>query len=216
VIKYVVFDFDGTIVDSKELGFHLLNDLSDKYRFNKISRSELDSLTKLPIKDRLKILNIPFYKVPSMVLDLKKNYKTIIQTIKPFDGIKEVVVSLKEQGIQSIIISSNTVQNITEFLIANDLNIFDNIYSQKNIFGKHRSIQGLLRYLNIKNKDIIYIGDELRDIVACKRVNVQIISVTWGIDSFELLQKACPDYIVHQPIEILEVIKSRKIKKMEV
>ncbi|MDB5054455.1 MAG: hypothetical protein JWM44_2505, partial [Bacilli bacterium] len=45
MIKYAIFDFDGTIVDSKELAFHLLNDLSDKYRFNKISRSELEVLT---------------------------------------------------------------------------------------------------------------------------------------------------------------------------
>src|SRR4051794_34056290 len=115
MIKYAIFDFDGTIVDSKELAFHLLNDLSDKYRFKKISRSELDTLTKLPIKDRLKILRIPFYKVPLLLLELKKNYKTIISSIKPFEGIKEVVVTLKEQGIHTIIISSNTVQNITQF-----------------------------------------------------------------------------------------------------
>ncbi|MDB5054507.1 MAG: haloacid dehalogenase superfamily enzyme subfamily, partial [Bacilli bacterium] len=201
-----IFDFDGTIVDSKELAFHLLNDLSDKYRFNKISRSELEVLTKLPIKDRLKILNIPFYKVPSMVIDLKKGYKTIIQSIKPFEGIRDVVVSLKQQGIQTIIISSNTVQNIKEFLVANDLDLFETIHSQKNIFGKHRSIQALLQNLNVNKEDVIYIGDELRDIVACKRVNIKIISVTWGIDSFELLQAAAPDFIAHKPLELLKIM----------
>ncbi len=31
MIKYVIFDFDGTIADSKEQGFRLLNELASKY-----------------------------------------------------------------------------------------------------------------------------------------------------------------------------------------
>jgi phosphoglycolate phosphatase len=208
MIKYVIFDFDGTVADSKELAFGLLNELSDKYGFRKITRKEADVLLLLSMKDRLKSLHVSLVQLPFMVLELKKNYAKILPLIKPFSGIKEVLLSLKRQNIRTVMISSNSVENIKKFLIKHNMNSFETIHSQSNIFGKHRSIKALLNQLKIGLHEVIYIGDEHRDIEACKKANIKIISVKWGLDPVALLKKASPDYIIDAPADILKVIAS--------
>ncbi|QGQ98536.1 HAD family hydrolase [Paenibacillus psychroresistens] len=208
LIKYVIFDFDGTVADSKELAFDLLNELSDKYGFRKITRTEANALMLLSMKERLKSLHVPLVQLPFMVMELKKNYAKILPFIKPFKGIKEVLLSLKRQNIKTVVISSNSVENIKKFLVKHEMNSFETIHSQSNIFGKHRSIKALLSQQKIGLQEVIYIGDEHRDIEACKKAKIKIISVKWGLDPVALLRKANPDYMIDAPADILKVIAS--------
>jgi phosphoglycolate phosphatase len=182
--------------------------MSDKYGFRKITRKEANKLILLSLKDRLKFLRISIVQLPFMVLELKNKYASILPLIQPFTGIKEVLISLKQQNIRSVIISSNSVENIKQFLVKHDLDLFEAIHSQSNIFGKHRSIKALLHQLKIGSQEVIYIGDEHRDIEACKKANIKIIAVKWGVDPVALLKMANPDYIVDNPADIIKVIAS--------
>jgi phosphoglycolate phosphatase len=58
----------------------------------------------------------------------------------------------------------------------------------------------------MQKNDVVYIGDEYRDILACKKSKIKIISVTWGFDSRDLLVSGNPDFIVDSPVELLNVI----------
>ncbi|MNF15821.1 Pyrophosphatase PpaX [compost metagenome] len=49
-------------------------------------------------------------------------------------------------------------------------------------------------------------GDELRDVQACKRIGVKVAAVTWGYDSVKLLTEAEPDYLCEAPVDILGLI----------
>jgi phosphoglycolate phosphatase len=182
--------------------------MSDKYGFRKITSKEANKLTLLSMKERLKFLRISIVQLPFMVLELKNKYASILPFIQPFNGIREMLLSLKQRNIRSVIISSNSVENIKHFLVKHDLDLFEAIHSQSNIFGKHRSINALLRQLKISSREVIYIGDEHRDIEACKKANIKIIAVKWGVDPVALLKKAKPDYIVDTPEDIIKVIAS--------
>ena len=54
--------------------------------------------------------------------------------------------------------------------------------------------------------EIIYIGDELRDIEACRAVNVPIISVSWGFNSTEILEKNNPGMVAANTEEVYNFI----------
>jgi len=98
---------------------------------------------------------------------------------------------------------------VTEFLKANDLdNLFDFIYSGVTIFGKTTIINNVLKQQQIKLQEVIYVGDETRDIEASKKANIKVIAVTWGFNSPEVLARQNPDFLVHQPSELLEIINS--------
>ncbi|SFG97875.1 haloacid dehalogenase superfamily, subfamily IA, variant 1 with third motif having Dx(3-4)D or Dx(3-4)E [Desulfotomaculum arcticum] len=126
-----------------------------------------------------------------------------------YEGLKTVLGELKKAGLKISIVSSNSIENINEFLKNSEINVFDNVYSSGSFFNKDRAIAHLMRKYNLNSREVIYIGDEIRDIIACKKSSVRIIAVSWGYDSKELLEKANPDYLVDSPAQIIELIKAK-------
>ncbi|MGE5381738.1 MAG: HAD-IA family hydrolase [Methylocystaceae bacterium] len=210
MIKHIVFDFDGTIADDKELGLLIINELADRHNYTRFTAEEFNNLNEYPLQERLKLTGVPFYRIPKLSLECLNIFRHLIHSVKTFDGIQELLADLRLEGFTLSIISSNALENIRIFLQKNNLQYFDHVASVKNLFGKHVSIKKYLKQYRLHADEIVYIGDELRDIEACKRLGVKVIAVTWGFDSLALIKRGKPDYIVSQPSEILDIVKTLK------
>ncbi len=210
MIKHIIFDLDGTLVDSLPTFIKLGNEMAEKYGFQPVSQEGIKELLKLPMRRRLKELKIPVFRLPKLGVELLNNYHSYAEEVNPVEGIEEVLEKLHKDGCVLSIVSSNSVQNIKAFLEFNNLNMFDNIESSKGLFAKHVTIGRLISKLNIEKSEVIYVGDEQRDIEACQKIGIKVISVLWGFDSLELLQKAKPDYIVSRPDEIVDIVAAIK------
>jgi phosphoglycolate phosphatase len=211
--KHIVFDFDGTIVNSMGQAVQLYNEIAGKYNLRVLKEEDLIMFSKLTIPQRIKMFEVPLYMIPKIAIEFKRNYQRIVSTLQEIVGMKEIIRILKEKGYSLIIISSNSVSNIQQFLNNNDLNVFDHIFSAKGLFGKQSTISSVSKKLKINKEDMIYIGDELRDIVSCKKAEVEIIAVTWGFDSYELLSDGKPDYIANTPDDILSIMQEITAQK---
>lgn len=209
MVNHVIFDFDGTIVDSLNLAVEIYNDLAEKYRFVKISEEDFKYLGNISIAERSKFLQVPFYRLPIFTREFMHNYRKSIDSLQTFAGMNELILELKQKGFKLSIISSNSAENVGEFLRKNKMDIFDVVNCISNIFGKDKAIRRFINKYNLNRAELIYIGDENRDIEACKLNNIKIIAVSWGIDSVELLEGAKPDYIVDSPAEILQLLTNR-------
>jgi len=209
MIKHVIFDFDGTIVDSISLSIELFNELADKYKFNKIVYNQLDYLRSLSFIERCRAVKVPLYKIPMLGIEITRNYRKIIGELRIFEGVYEVIHWLKEQGLELSIISSNSNENVKAFLKENNIDVFDGIYCSRNLFGKEKIINRFIKKHNLEKDEVIYIGDEYRDIMACKINDVKVIAVSWGYDPPDMLIKAGPDFIVDSPPEIIQFLSSR-------
>jgi len=60
--------------------------------------------------------------------------------------------------------------------------------------------------LKLYTEDVIYIGDEVRDIEAARAAGIKIASVTWGYNLESILTENKPDYIVTQPRDLLNLM----------
>jgi haloacid dehalogenase superfamily, subfamily IA, variant 1 with third motif having Dx(3-4)D or Dx(3-4)E len=204
VIRYVIFDFDGTLVDSKEVSIIIYNQLAQKYNMKKIENKE--NLLKLPLLERFKALDVPLIKLPFLVSDITKRYKSLLLNITMFSGIRELLIELNGRGYQLAIISSNSESNIRDYFQQNQLDVIGTIKSSTNIFGKDKVIKKFLTTHRISLPEVIYIGDEIRDVEACKKIGIKIICVEWGYDPIEMLKHKQPDYIVGSPQDILSIL----------
>ncbi|OUL20368.1 HAD-IA family hydrolase [Nostoc sp. 106C] len=205
--KVIIFDFDGTIADTVHALVSIANRLALEFDYVQITPQELALLRNLTSREIIKYSGISVLKIPFLLKKVKSELKNKIHEFKPIPGMKEALIELKAHGYKLGIITSNSKDNVTEFLKINDLgSLFDFIYSGVTIFGKTTIINNVLRQKQLKPQEVIYVGDETRDIEASKKANIKVIAVTWGFNSPEVLAKQKPDFLIHHPSELLRIL----------
>ncbi len=118
---------------------------------------------------------------------------------------------LQESGYKLAIISSNRKKNIQEYLHVHNIKFFKTIFCDKgrSLFVKHKTIKKFLKTHRIPVSQMVYIGDEGRDVSACKRIRVPVIGVAWGWDSHKRLSiVANEDEIIDTPDKLFPKVVS--------
>ncbi|MPM14915.1 hypothetical protein SDC9_61279 [bioreactor metagenome] len=115
LIKHILFDFDGTPVGSLELALQILNGMAVKYHYQKVTMEDMQKLKYMPLTQRFKQIGFPLHKIPAMTMECAAMYKQEISSLEPIEGIRDVIF---EYSLS--ILSSNSVDNITEFLRRNN------------------------------------------------------------------------------------------------
>src|SRR5688572_4236065 len=98
MIRYLLFDFDGTLADSKNVAISVINQLAGKYNFRQIVPEELEALRSQPIRKRCRTLGLPLYKLPFMAGALLQAYNQQAGQVALFEGIGEMLLQLKNSG----------------------------------------------------------------------------------------------------------------------
>lgn len=131
-------------------------------------------------------------------------YGESISKIRPYDGVLQMLQTLNGcHSHQLVILSSNSVENIKAFLKMNTIEIDCNVLTAKGLFGKHRAIKDYIAKQKCETSDILYIGDEIRDILACNKAGVDIAFVKWGVDSNEDIESFKVKYLAETPSDLL-------------
>jgi phosphoglycolate phosphatase-like HAD superfamily hydrolase len=208
--KVIIFDFDGTLADTIDILLSITNRLSAEFGFKSATKEELAQLSNLTSWQILQYSGISIFKFPLLIRKLKAELHSEIPKIKLFWGIKEVVWELKNLGFQLGIITSNSRDNVLEALEINGLqDTFTFIYSGST-FGKHKVINRWLKREHINPEEVVYVGDEIRDIDAARKTGIKIIAVSWGFNSQEALAAHHPDYLIERPQELIEIMSQMR------
>ncbi len=201
----LIFDFDGTIADTHLYLVELSNRLSKEFNYNIVYPEELELLKDKTSQEIIRYLKVPLLKIPSIIAKGKKELNKGISSIQPIKGLKEILLRLKSKGIKMGILSSNSKDNILIFLKNHGLDIFDFICATSKVWSKDSSLRRLMDLNGFHKNQILYIGDEIRDIAAAKKLGIKIAAVGWGYNSPKALKKNQPDYYVQNPQELLDL-----------
>lgn len=203
----VLFDFDGTIADSERTLIDALNVLAPEFGFEPIASQELPSLRDKSARELIvSRLHIPLWKVWKIArLERKgrKEFEKRAENVVVFPGIAELISKLRGNLIVGIV-SSNSKKAIETILRQADITV-DFIHSGSRVFGKTRAIQSALKKHGIEPSHVIYIGDELRDIEACRKIGIRMIAVLWGLNDAAALSKTGVE-VATDPHTLLEKI----------
>jgi len=198
---HVIFDFDGTLADTFNLGASLLNSYAEKFGYNKI---DFANSRHLSAKELIKLSGVKFWKIPHLIRFFRKKSAEKASEINIFPEIEDLLKKLKEKNFQLGILTTNSASTVNTFLTKYNIeNYFSFIKTEVALFGKKRALKRIKRKLNTP---IVYVGDECRDIQACNACSIKIISVSWGYNSFEVLTENNKGNVAKKPLEILNFL----------
>nr|WP_300094297.1 HAD-IA family hydrolase [Sedimentibacter sp.] len=203
--KYVFFDFDGTLADTEEVNFVIYQKLAEKYNLRNITIDELGHIKKMSAKELMAYVELKKRYLPFMLKRGKNLLKQDMKNIKPCKpDILSTIAELKKMGIKAAIITTNSKTNVEMFLEKNNAFIFDFIASAS-MFGKESKMRRIMKKEKLRNDEVLYVGDEIRDINAAKNAGIDIASVGWGYNTVESLKKNNPEYLVMEPSELIGI-----------
>jgi len=189
----VVFDFDGTLCDSFKFVLEGLELVAQRNGLAPLTESEKEELKGMTSTELMKRFNIRWYHMPGLVKEMREQISLRISEMKAFEGVGPMLSTLKEKGASIGILTTNSAENAQNFLALHGLDShFDFIYGGGSMFGKSKHLSKILRKtdLNPKTDTALYVGDETRDIVAALESGFNPVSVSWGFNSVENLEKA--------------------------
>ncbi len=204
----IIFDFDGTIANTVTPGLVYANEILMEMGRNPITHEDFQLLRNKSTRDVLKYFKLSLLEIPSLALRLRKRVRQNIAEMKPYPAMPFVLDELKKRGYDLEILTSNAKDLVLQFLNNNNLTQFNTITSERDLFGKHISLGKLMKRYKLNPEDCIYLGDEVRDVEACKKAHIPIISVTWGLQAEEILKIAGCTYVAEKPEDILEILPS--------
>ena len=205
--ELVIFDFDGTLADTKEIAYTVYTEMARKHDIELVSKVELERIMTLPILERLKYFNVPLRKIPRLAKEAIRRIENHIEYAPIYPKVKETLEYLRDANFLLYVISSNSKKNINHFLESYNLTVFEKVIGKASLFGKAKVIDKLIKSKKIAKDQAIYVGDEVRDIEASKQAGVDVIAVSWGYDSYEALKDANPTFLVKEISEIKEIIQ---------
>lgn len=186
-----------------------MNGLSDEFGFRKIKENDVEYLRGKRPREILKYLGISIFKLPFVIRKTRQEINSHIALLSPSVDILPILKLLKENGCHLGIVTTNIEENVRKFLHANNLDLFDFFYTAKKVFGKDRTISKIIKKMNIEKSTVYFVGDEVRDIEAGKKVGIKTIAVSWGYNTRDALGKEHPDYLVDSPAELEKIILSK-------
>lgn len=206
--KHVIFDIDGTMLDSAYADLTALQRVLFELKNRNYQINDLHFALGIPGEVALKQLEIDDVL---MANQLWNNYMTELSyTMKLFDGIKDLLIELKNRDISlGIITSKNRKEFHKDFTPHGIGAYFDSVITVEDSIAPKPSAEPMLAYLNktgIKPQEALYIGDTVYDKECAAHAGVDFGVAMWGCHSVEQIHAT---YYFESPKEVLNVLLNK-------
>lgn len=216
--KLIIFDLDGTLLNTLSDMKNSMNHLFDYLNAPHITE---DDMLLAMNKGRRYLIETNLNK--SLTDEESERYQQIYHNhyfihknilTKPYDGINELLDKLKNDNYL-LAICSNKLDNQTQGLVSEIFpNTFDYVIGSSKKYKRkphNDMIDHIIKELNVKKTNIIYIGDTAADIIAAKSANIFNIAVLYGFGNKANILKENPNKTVNNANELYTVINERFI-----
>lgn len=202
--KLVLFDSDGTLVDSLPWFRTAYQTFAVRHGLPPVTDADHEHLRRLTTGQMLRHLRVPLLKMPALMTAMRTLMAEHIHEFALFPGIAAALARLAAHGVTLGVVSSNSRQNIRAILGPKNAALMSHYACGASLLGKPSKLRTVLKAARITAQETIYIGDEVRDAEAARQVGMAYGAVTWGYHRIETLRTQNPAEVFLQPAEIGE------------
>ncbi|MDW8002230.1 MAG: HAD family hydrolase [Deltaproteobacteria bacterium] len=210
-IRAVIFDLDGTLIDTLNTYTLALNMALNRYGIEPIERSKLAHFLNMaiPLREILERIS-PIFLDPKRneecIKIIHENYSSLEkETVRLLPGVREVLRELKKRKIKIGIVTGRTSKGERKWVELRRLKVdrFVDSFITASESPRKPNAQGLMECierLGVRPEEVVFVGDSVADMMAGKKANLKTFGVLTGVASEE-------DLITEKPTGILKNLK---------
>ena len=198
--KIIMFDFDGVIVNTLEMGLTINREYFGNVEYSEIQDWAEGNVYSKKLRDEVGNGSEVYYF---------EQYSKRVTELVPIDGIEDILKELIKQGFKIIIVSSADEKAIENYLKTHNLNEYiTKIMARKTHPSKVEKFKMVFEEFKIKPSETLLITDSVGDVKEAHEVNMKAIGVLWGLHERERLERNGVDFIAESPKDILIGVKN--------
>lgn len=211
--RTVIFDLDGTLLNTIDDLANSLNHTLDKFGFPTRTRYEVQSFVGNGLRKLLEraipngLQNPQFEEV---FVQFKTHYTSHCKEITvPYPGVMEVLNTLYEKQIPMAIVSNKNDAAVKELALDFFNGLIPVAIGEREGISKKPAPDTVLTALSELGADAstaVYVGDSDVDIQTAANSGMDCISVSWGFRGREFLEKEGASVIIDTPSELLKFL----------
>lgn len=207
--KNLIFDFDGTIVDSKECSIVATQKSFKERGLEEPTVNLIEYYMGIPIEKSFSLMSsvdLDDHQLEALIKTFRQNYKEVESSyLKLYKHMTEQLQSLSKDKQLFVVSSKKTDVLIRNLEILDIDHLFTEVIGSDKVNHYKPSPDGINYILNkyqLENEETIYIGDAIFDMQMANSAKVASFAVTWGTHSIEELKSENPTYIIHEVTEL--------------
>lgn len=205
----VLFDIDGTILDSHDFVFGAVRFALSKYGYPDPEAKFLKKAQGRPLSKFYEIL-LPLEQSGKFVEAHKEFQKANFHLVKSFPNVERTLQELRKSGFVMGAVSNRLRESLLISLqLAELLQYFDVVLGADDVVNPKPHQDHLLFALNklqVTPQNSYMVGDTDHDILAGKNAGIKTVGVTYGWLGRKIA-KYNPDYVINDIEELLQIIK---------
>lgn len=220
--QYILFDFDGTIVNSNKAVIYALDQAALSHRGTPFKPDELEAVLGKTLEEQMRFISedqfqdlMPIYR--AAYKNVRDTYTTI------FDGCKEMLLELKRLGCQIGVVSnkgSNGIGHGLELfglteLVDVSISFNDVVHAKPHQEGVYKAlkIMGVLESeINQTMRKVLFVGDSGHDLETAQNAGCDSVLVAWTLLDKDKLMLKNPSYIINTPMDLIDIVIESEIK----
>lgn len=211
----VVFDLDGTLMDTLEDLANAVNEILRRNGYPVRTIEEVRRIVGNGLRQTL-TLCLPEGSETAVVDRLLPEFAAYYQShcqirTKPYDGIEDTLRELCARGYKLAIVSNKrdeAVKTLNKECFQAYVKVAIGENEDAGIKKKPApdTVYQALKELGSTKEQAVYVGDSEVDKKTADNAGLPCISVDWGFRDREELEKLKPAYLISRPEELLEIL----------
>lgn len=216
-LRLVVWDFDGTIADSREAIRLSASAALDALATRGDLDSALDTIG-LPLGElfRTAVAGADEELVTALIAAYRDDFDRFgAARCATFDGVPEILSALRSSGLPCALATSRRPRSLDPLLVALGLEeLFDPVVTDEHVTNPKPHPEMLLTICSahgVEPAEVLMVGDTTFDMEMGRSAGVRTCAVTWGVHARDALESASPDHLVDSPGELAALVGSAEV-----